>query len=181
MEEGTNIYWKFSRVENLPTYLSSLSLPKDIGSGIVIDLTRNLQNTSGSVNPSSPNVGTSEADDPQSEAYLTKTCLMLKHFLLHHLGSELQRSPHFRGIFIFPTINDVDQMKVIRICFGFKRTISLDNYLKMIGVPYGTDDIVNHCYGEISCNTHIIEIFENAYTAFDTFFFLNVRILPRSG
>lgn len=163
-EDGTNIYWKFSKVENLPNYLASLSLPKDIGSGIVIDLSRRLD----------------EEDNVENEAYLTKTCMMIKTAILHHYGDELQRTPHFRGIFIFPTINETDQMKVIRICLGFKRTISLDSYLKMVGIPYGTDDIFTHCYGEVSLNMHLMDIIENVYTAFDTSFFFNVSSLSFS-
>lgn len=107
------------------------------------------------------------------EEYVAKTCIMIKHTILSHFGDELQSTPHFRGLFVFPTINETDQMKVIRICLGFKRTVSIDNYMKMVGIPYGTDDIINHCYGEISTNMHIVDIFENLYTSFDTSFYLN--------
>ncbi len=159
-DEGTNIYWKFNKLESLPTYLTSLSLPKDIGSGIIIDLTRN---------------GHGVADTPEMTEDILKTCTMIKHSLVHHFAEELQRTPHFRGIFVFPTINETDDMKVIRICFGFKRTVSVDSYLKMIGIPYGTDDLVNHFYGEISCNTHILDIVESLYSSFDTSFYMQVR------
>jgi hypothetical protein len=171
-EEGTNIYWKFSRVENLPNHLASLLLPKDIGSGVVIDLTRRL------VLEGQGQGGQGEEGSPEQEAYLAKTCSMIKQAILHHFGDELQRTPHFRGVFVFPTTNETDQMKVIRICLGFKRTISVDSFLKMAGVPYGTDDLIGHCYGEISSNLHLTEIVENLYTAFDTSFFLNVPLPP---
>ena len=147
-------------MESLPNFLTSLSLPKDIGSGIIIDLTRDMQ----------------EESTPEMEEYVSKTCIMMKHTLISHFGDELQRTPHFRGIFIFPTINETDQMKVIRICIGFKRTISIDHYLKMVGIPYGTDDMINHCYGELSTNMHIVDIFENLYSSLDTSFYFSVYI-----
>lgn len=166
-EEGTNIFWKFSRVENLPNHLASMSLPKDIGSGIVIDLTRRLYLEG------HPH-GEGEDGSPEQDAYLAKTCSMIKLAILHHFGDEFQKTPHFRGVFVFPTTNETDQMKVIRICLGFKRTVSVDSFLKMVGVPYGTDDLIGHCYGEISSSLHLTEIVENVYTAFDTSFFFNV-------
>lgn len=160
-EDGTNIFWKFNRLENLPNYLTSLGLPKDIGSGIVIDLTRDIQ----------------EESTPEMQEYIAKTCIMIKHMILHNFGDELQSTPHFRGLFVFPTINETDQMKVIRICLGFKRTVSIDSYMKMMGIPYGTDDIINHCYGEISSNMHIVDIVENLYSSFDTSFYLTVSLI----
>jgi hypothetical protein len=153
-EDGSNMYWKLSKVDNPADYLTRLHLPKDIGCGIILDLQR---------------------EDNVSESDAIKTCAMIKHEFLHHFGAELDGSQHFRGLFIFPAVNETDGRPVFRLCLAYKRAISIDNYVKMLGIPYSIDEFVNHFYGEISTNTHVLDITENCNSAFDTYMYMTVR------
>ena len=154
-EDGSNIYWKLTKVDNPADYLTRAGLPKDIGCGIILDLLR---------------------EDNVSDTDCIRTCAMLKHELLHHFGAELEGSQHFRGLFIFPTMNETDGRPVFRVCLGYKRAISLDSYVKMLGIPYAIDEFVNHFYGEVSTSMHLLDIVESSNSSFDTYMHITVRI-----
>lgn len=163
IEEGSNIYWKLSGLENPAEYFHQLCLPRDSGCGIVIDLAQtSLDNSNNEIE--------------SFEDEIKKCCLHIKQQVLHHIGEELNRSLQFRGLFVFPAKNLVDDRPVVRIAFLFRKQISVDNFLAMMHIPYCLTDIIKHFTGEIAMNSHIANILKKTTASFDNYFHLNASV-----
>lgn len=153
-DDGTNVYWKLSPIENPSDFFVKLSLPKDCGCGVIIEFATN---------------------NSVSEERIKDLCIGLKLLILDHLGEEFNRSQQFRSIFIFPSKNVVDSTPVIRLAITFRRHISVDSFLEMMHLPYRLNEIVSHFSGEISSNMNIIEMFDKTSIPLDNFFRLTVN------
>ena len=55
-----------------------------------------------------------------SEKDIKHTSNYIKKFLSHHFAVDLSRSLQFKGIVVFPAVNDGDGTNVIRIAICFK-------------------------------------------------------------
>lgn len=86
---------------------------------------------------------------------------------MDHFGEELKASQHFRGLFVFPTKNEADGASVLRLALAYRRAISIDSFLSMLGIPYSLMDTVNHFYGEIATSVHILDVVEAVTSSLD--------------
>ena len=144
--DGTNIYWKLSKIDHAIKYLLKVGIPKDCGTTIVLDFTY-------------------IPDTPHAE--VVAVCALIKKEFMDHFGDEFRASQHFRGLFVFPSKNEADETPVLRVALAFRRAVSIDSFFTMLGIPYSLMDTVNHFYGEIATSVHILDIIETTTASLD--------------
>lgn len=154
-DEGSNIYWKLSALENPNDYFGKLGLPRDSGCGIIIDFT---------------------LTDNITDEEITSMCTAMKILIMEHFGNDLQRSLQFKGLFLFPSKCTVDDSSIVRCALLFRRQISVDNFLQMMHIPYTLTDMLYHVSGEITTNMTISDIFDRSTVPFDNYFKLTVSL-----
>ena len=59
------------------------------------------------------------------ENNIKKTANYMKKLLSHHFAAELAATQQFRGIYVFPKVNEMDGSKVIRCAISYKRLSSV--------------------------------------------------------
>ena len=101
-----------------------MQLSSDSGSVVIIDLLYN--------------VGTASVD--------METCVtVLRQFLSHHFEKELRGNRMFSGLNVINTVNDSDDMKVLRITLCYKRIVSIDGWFEQMLIPYSLTGIYYYC------------------------------------
>lgn len=113
-EDGSGLYWKFSSLDKPSSFFEKLHLPPESGSCIAVDLSVRR-----------------DADDTD----VKNTANYIKRFISHHFSADLSLSQQFKGILVFPTINEGDGSRVIRCALCYKRIASVDmffEYLHMV-------------------------------------------------
>lgn len=113
-EDGSGFYWKYSPVDKPSAFFERLHLPPESGSCIAIDFTVRRDATDSDVK---------------------NTANYMKRFLSHHFAADLSLSQQFKGILVFPVINEGDGSRVVRCALCYKRIASIDmffEYLHMV-------------------------------------------------
>jgi hypothetical protein len=145
-EDGSGFYWKYALVDRPAPYFERLQLPPESGSCVAVDLTVRR-----------------DADD----GAVKRTANYMKKFLSHHFSAELSASEQFKGIFVFPTVNEGDGSRVIRCALCYKRAASVDMFLEHLHMDCTLGDIVTIFTGGLFANVHIAEMVESAKAAID--------------
>jgi hypothetical protein len=115
-DDGSGISWRFAVVEKPSAYFERLNVPPDCGSCLVVDLR---------VKPTAV------------ESDIKKTANFVKRFLSHHFSNDLSASSQFKGLFVFPTVDDGDGSRVVRIALCYKRIASIDMFFEHMHIDCG--------------------------------------------
>ena len=153
-DDGINISWKLSRVDNVLAYLTRLGLPKDSGTSIAMDL--QLRE------------GVSPADSRIA-------ALALKDLLTHQFSDELASNPQFRGLFVFLVTAETGGPPIIRVALTYKRHTSWDSWLAHSLTPFTLSDLLTDFSGQLSTSVTLTDISEMTYTCLDDHLFARVR------
>lgn len=108
-EDGSGMYWKFSMVEQPSAFFERLHLPPESGACLAVDLTVRRDADDNDVKNAANNV---------------------KKFLSHHFAADLSLNAQFKGLIVFPTVNEGDGSRVIRCAICYKRAASIDLFLE---------------------------------------------------
>lgn len=145
-EDGSGFYWKYSVLERPSPYFERLHLPPESGSCVAVDLTVRR-----------------EAD----ENSVKNTANYIKKFLSHHFSAELSASQQFKGIFVFPAVNEGDGSRVIRCAVCYKRISSIDMFFEYMHMGCSFSDIVTIFTGGMFANVHVADIVDSSRAAID--------------
>ncbi len=154
--DGSGLSWKFSLLERPSAFFERLQLPPDSGSCVSIDFHQRLD---------------------VDEMDVKRTANYMKKMLSHHFTEQLTASPQFKGVFVFPAVNETDGTAVIRCAICYKRQASIDMFLEQLQIQCMLSDIITVCNGSIYTNVHISEIFDAARSAIDDKVSISVRKL----
>ena len=144
--DGSGLSWKFSILERPSSFFERLLLPPDSGCCVSIDFHQRLD---------------------VDETEVKRTANNMKKMISHHFTEQLSASPQFKGVFVFPAVNETDGTAVIRCAICYKRQASIDMFLEQLQIQCVLSDIITVCNGSIYTNVHISEIFDAPRSAID--------------
>jgi len=156
-EEGLGFEYSLQKVDHPETFLTRHKLPRELGSALIIELMLKSE------------CSTAECEDA-ANAFCT--------FFKHHFDSEFKKNVQFRGFFVFPAVSEGDGAKVMRICIGYKRIVSIDAWFEQMLIPFTLNDIVTSISGAVKTSITLADLMSPSSSfQLDTMFTAHVEVL----
>jgi hypothetical protein len=144
-------------VEDANEYISSLQIPTPRGSVLYADLI---------VRQGKEN----------EHVELLKAAQSLRKLLTTAFDRELKKNGEYRDIAVFPASDLTTGHRVLRVALSYSSKISVDAYLKTLGLPYLLSELVPNCFGDIFSSVDLVDILTSPTKSVDDLLALKLQL-----